>query len=65
MTTPAERHKQDARIQSAALLHYAHLCREKLRGMARNTPNEIAACEQLETFAARADVLQRTYDKLS
>ena len=62
--SPKDRHLQDARIQAAALRHYATMCRSKLHGMSRDTENEIIAYEQLEGFGLRADKLANTYEDL-
>ena len=58
--TPNERHAQDARLQSAALRHYAQKCRYA----ADDGGNAVASADQLKSWAERADKLADTYDRL-
>lgn len=59
--TPNERHKQDASIQYAALMHYAQKCRYA----AQDGGSAIATPEQLEAWAERADTLANVYMRLA
>ena len=57
---PNERHAQDARIQSAALRHYASKC----RAAARDGGNAAANPQDLAAWADRADKLADSYERL-
>ena len=57
--SPKERHAADARIQSAALRHYAQLCRKKTNGMVCGE-----SVDQLNAWARRADQLADSYERL-